>query len=92
LVNGYGPDALKENMDHSGYHLQCHIYSLALLRWLERTFGNASCASNLFGGVFYFYLRGMGTGVQNGIFYVAPHKLGTWNSLEKELQKILKKS
>lgn len=92
LVNGYGPDALKENMDHSGYHLQCHIYSLALLRWLERTFNNASCALNLFGGVFYFYLRGMGTGEQNGIFYVAPHKLGTRNSLEKELQKILKKS
>ena len=92
LANGYGPDALKESMDHSGYHLQYHIYSLALLRWLERTFGNVSCALDLFGGVFYFYLRGMGTGEQNGIFYVAPEKLGTRNSLEKELEQILKGS
>jgi exodeoxyribonuclease V beta subunit len=92
LSNGYGPKALKESMDHSGYHLQCHIYSLALLRWLKRTFGNLSCAVDPFGGVFYFYLRGMGTGGQNGIFYMAPEKLGPRSRLEEELEKILKRS
>jgi exodeoxyribonuclease V beta subunit len=92
LVNGYGPEALKESMEHSGYHLQYRIYSLALLRWLEQTFGGVSKALDLFGGVFYLYLRGMGTGEQNGIFHVSPADLGTRQTLEQELEGILLKA
>jgi exodeoxyribonuclease V beta subunit len=91
LVNGYGPEALKESMEHSGYHLQYRIYSLALLRWLEQAFGGFSKALDLFGGVFYFYLRGMGTGEQNGIFHVSPSDLGSRQTLEQELERILLK-
>ena len=90
LEKGYGPDALKESMEQSGYHLQYRIYSLALLRWLEQTYGGFSKAFDLFGGVFYFYLRGMDTGGQNGIFYVAPDALGTRQTLERELEQILR--
>ncbi len=89
LMNGFGPKALKENMDHAGYHLQYRIYTLALLRWLERAYGSVSRAWDLFGGVFYFYLRGMGAGSQEGIYYVPPNEIGTRKGLESELMQVL---
>lgn len=92
LVDGYGPEALKASMDHSGYHLQYQIYSLALLRWLEKGFGSVSKALDYFGGVFYFYLRGMGTGDQNGIYHVTPHALESRKKLEQELKGVLRRA
>lgn len=92
LADGYGQAALNASMEHAGYHLQYRIYSLALLRWLENALGGISKALDQFGGVFYFYLRGMGSGEDNGIFYAAPEALGSRQRLEKELEEILRRT
>ena len=47
-------------MDHADYHLQYKLYAVAVLRWLKQTMGDQFDPERDFGGVFYFYLRGMG--------------------------------
>jgi len=43
-----------------------------------------------FGGVFYFYLRGMGMGEGSGIYHIPPDELGTLEQLEEEIAMILR--
>lgn len=83
---GYDHDALKANMNHSGYHLQYKLYTIAVMRWLKHTFGGRFDPERQFGGIFYFYLRGMGTGNGNGIYYVSPKDVGRLKHLEKEIE------
>ncbi len=85
LDDGYGPGALDDCMNAVGYHLQYKLYTVAVLRWLKQAFGNRFNADRQFGGVFYFFLRGMGTGNGNGVFYVAPSEVGTLENLESEI-------
>ena len=55
-------------MDHHHYHLQYHLYSVALCRYLATRIPSFDIASD-FGGIFYLFLRGihpehpLGTGV-----------------------------
>ena len=60
IDEGYDLKALENNMNSAGYHLQYKLYSIALLRWLTQTLGNRFDPDRQFGGIFYFYLRGIG--------------------------------
>ena len=85
LDGGYGRKALNDCMDAAGYHLQYKLYTVAVLRWLKQAFGDRFDADSQFGGVFYFFLRGMGTGNGNGVYFVSPTEIGTLEHLESEI-------
>ncbi len=88
LENGYGQNAMEENMTQANYHLQYKIYTIACLKWLSKTLGKGFSPEKNFGGIFYFYLRGMGGEDGSGIYYVPGHGTGTLENLEKELLKV----
>jgi exodeoxyribonuclease V beta subunit len=85
LADGYAVSALAANMDAADYRLQYRLYTVAVLRWLEQVLGDRFSPRRHFGGVFYFYLRGMGIGPDHGIYYVSPDDIGSLASLEKAL-------
>ncbi|MBW2568004.1 MAG: UvrD-helicase domain-containing protein [Deltaproteobacteria bacterium] len=89
IEDGYSRDAMKVNMDHANYHLQYKLYTIALMRWLKQALGNRFNPVKDFGGVFYFYLRGMEPETENGIYHVPGEKLGSLDRLEKEITEIL---
>ena len=82
---GYDLKALENNMNNVGYHLQYKLYTIAVLRWLTQALGDRFDPDKQFGGIFYFYLRGMGSGSGNGIYYVAPGDVGRLQHLEEEI-------
>ena len=82
---GYGRKALEVCMNDAEYHLQYMLYTVALMRWLKQAFGDRFDAGSRFGGVFYLFLRGMGTGNGNGVYFVSPAELGTLEHLETEI-------
>lgn len=86
LEAGYGNRALADSMDTSDYRLQYRLYTIAVLRWLSHLMGDNFNPKDQFGGVFYFYLRGMKSQGNQGIYYVPPHKIGTLASLEAETE------
>ncbi|MFC3096051.1 exodeoxyribonuclease V subunit beta [Alteromonas sediminis] len=57
-LEDYLSAALRQDMQQHQYDLQAAIYALALHRYLMRSLPNYD-ASTHFGGVVYFYLRGM---------------------------------
>ena len=63
---------LKRNNEHQQYDLQYLIYSVALNRYLTRQI-SGYIPEQHFGGVYYFYLRGMAAGNAQplGVFYTA---------------------
>lgn len=87
LENGYDQDSMAINMKSAGYDLQYKLYTIAVLRWLKQSVNNRFDPVKDFGGVFYFYLRGMGTGKGNGIFYVPGDQLGDLERMEEEVAK-----
>ncbi|MDC8830721.1 exodeoxyribonuclease V subunit beta [Alteromonas gilva] len=66
----YDPDALNHNNQQHYYDLQYLIYSVALHRFLAQRIDDYDPTQH-FGGVAYFYLRGMAPGhpPQSGVFY-----------------------
>ena len=90
LETGYGLESMEKSMDHADYHLQYKLYAVAVLRWLKQTMGDQFDPETDFGGVFYFYLRGMGMGEGAGIYHVPPHELGSLEQLEEEIATILR--
>jgi exodeoxyribonuclease V beta subunit len=85
LDAGYDDAAMETSMDAADYRLQYRLYTIAALRWLKHTMGDRFKPKRHFGGVFYFYLRGMGIGSGHGIYYVPPDEIGSLASLEKEV-------
>jgi exodeoxyribonuclease V beta subunit len=85
LEGGYGPAALDECMSTAGYHLQYKLYTIALLRWLTHIHGDGAETSSRFGGVFYFFLRGMGAANGEGVYFVPPAKVGVLDQLESQI-------
>ena len=67
----YTPDKLAKGMAKSHYHLQSHLYAVALEAFLERRLGTAYDADRHFGGAIYLFLRGMHPqrGAQSGVFH-----------------------
>jgi exodeoxyribonuclease V beta subunit len=82
VPEGYFREALQKSMDRAGYHLQYKIYTIATLRWLSDSLGDQFDPRRDFGGVFYFYLRGMGGESGEGIYYVPASDLGDLGSLD----------
>ncbi|MDX2020380.1 MAG: exodeoxyribonuclease V subunit beta [Deltaproteobacteria bacterium] len=69
----YAPDRLETAMVDGHYHLQSHLYALAVARHLARTLPGYDSRTH-FGGVFYVFLRGMG-GPQrpmSGVYFQRP--------------------
>ncbi len=85
LDGGYGRKALDDCMNAAGYHMQYKLYTVAVLRWLKQAFGDRFDADSQFGGVFYFFIRGMETGNGNGVYFVSPAEVGTLEQLESEI-------
>ena len=85
LDGGYGPESLDDCMNAAGYHMQYKLYTVAVLRWLKQAFGDRFDADRQFGGVFYFFLRGMEAGSGNGVYFVSPAELGSLEHLESEI-------
>jgi len=69
----YRPSLLTEVMETEFYFLQYHIYTLALDQYL-RSCDPDYAYENDFGGVFYFFIRGMGppSGPSTGVFFDCP--------------------
>ena len=87
LEDGYGQLAMAEEVALAGYELQYQLYTIAILKWLKRYLGNRFEPHHHFGGAFYLFIRGMGTGGQNGIFHVTPEQLLPLKALEDAIQK-----
>jgi exodeoxyribonuclease V beta subunit len=90
LDGGYGRKTLDDCMNAAGYHMQYKLYTVAVLRWLKQAFGDRFDADSQFGGVFYFFLRGMGTENGNGVYFVSPAEVGTLEHLESEITDLLR--
>jgi len=67
-LGDFSEAGMEEAMLHSAYHLQYHIYAVALKRWLEQTRENFNFKEK-FGGVYYIFIRGMNEENSNGIYF-----------------------
>jgi len=66
----YDTERLRHSIYSSSYDVQYAIYALALHRYLQTRITNYSPKQH-FGGVYYFYLRGMHPDHRTGVFYDA---------------------
>jgi exodeoxyribonuclease V beta subunit len=89
LETGYDQESMARNMGDADYHLQYRLYAIAALRWLRQSLGKRFDPKKHWGGVFYFYLRGMGGPQGDGIYYVPPQQLGPLDQLEEEVGWVL---
>ncbi len=72
LRSQYDPSAMQQVMCESHYHLQYHLYVLALHRHLQRRIKDYDYERH-FGGVYYLFLKGMHPeDEQSGIFFDRP--------------------
>jgi exodeoxyribonuclease V beta subunit len=68
----YSDEALTGEVEHAGYDLQYHIYTVALHRMLRQSLPNYEYETH-FGGVFYVFIRGVQSGVPgSGVFFHKP--------------------
>ena len=79
-LNDYTPDKLNEAMNENNYHLQYLIYTYAAKKFLEFKIKNFNYEEQ-FGGVIYFFLRGVREGSDKGIFTAKP-SLSEINALD----------
>src|SRR5437762_13572753 len=72
----YAPENIATEMARNFYNLQLSIYTVALNRYLQRRFPSYEYEKN-FGGAFYFFLRGVDSGMlDKGLFFrCSPLKL-----------------
>lgn len=89
LEAGYDPESMTRSMAESDYHLQYKVYAIAALRWLRQSLGGRFIPEDHWGGVFYFYLRGMGAAGGDGIYHVPADQLGSLEQLEEEMSSVL---
>jgi exodeoxyribonuclease V beta subunit len=64
----YSQEKITDEMEKHNYFLQYYIYSAALNRYLKQRLGSSYSFEKHFGGVYYFFVRGMnpqkgGTGI-----------------------------
>ncbi len=80
-LDNYQPQVLNQAMNQNNYHLQYLIYTLATKKYLESRLPNFDYETQ-FGGIIYFFVRGMRIGLKSGIFITLP-LLQKINLLEK---------
>jgi len=73
-VEDYSGDRIREAMVDNNYHLQYHIYTLALRRYLSARLPDFDYERD-FGGCIYLFVRGMRVGSDTGIFLHKPDAL-----------------
>ncbi len=59
-------DSITTEMEKHNYFLQYYIYSAALHRYLKQRLGNSYSYMDHFGGVYYFFVRGMNPDIKGG--------------------------
>ncbi|MFV1884848.1 MAG: exodeoxyribonuclease V subunit beta [Balneola sp.] len=70
----YSREALGQEIIHSNYDVQYHLYTLALHRMLEQSVSGYDYESH-FGGALYLFLRGVNpSDPGSGVFYHKPEK------------------
>jgi len=89
LETGYDRESMEKSMKKSRYHLQYRLYVVAAMRWLKQAMGNRFDPEKHFGGVFYFYLRGMDASGRTGIYHVPQEELGSLARIEKETREMM---
>lgn len=67
-IEDYNTGAVQQSIFNSSYDVQYFIYALALHRYLKTKLPGYDPAQH-FGGVYYFYLRGMNPSNSNGIYF-----------------------
>lgn len=70
-LENYEYPQLQEAMIANNYHLQYHIYTVALSKYLRLRLPDFDYNKH-FGGVFYLFLRGIRKGKQTGIYFNKP--------------------
>lgn len=60
-------------MAENNYHLQYHIYTVAVCKYLALRIPNFDYSTN-FGGVIYLFVRGVRINSNSGVFYYKPEK------------------
>jgi exodeoxyribonuclease V beta subunit len=72
--NDYTTERLTDEMEKHNYFLQYYIYSAALIRYLKHRLGDNYSYDKHFGGIYYFFVRGMNPEIENspGIFFDRP--------------------
>jgi exodeoxyribonuclease V beta subunit len=70
-VEDYSVERVRESMSENNYHLQYHIYTLALRRYLCSRLPGFDYGRD-FGGCIYLFVRGMRVGSDTGIFLHKP--------------------
>ena len=75
-AESFSADALKKEMVDHYYFLQYLVYIVAMMKYLSVHLGHSVTESeyeNLFGGVYYFFVRGMDPGIPGqGVFFDRP--------------------
>jgi exodeoxyribonuclease V beta subunit len=87
LPEGYDQAAMAGEMAAAGYALQYQLYTVAALRWLNHQLGDRFDPDHHFGGAFYLFIRGMGSGGPDGIFHIPPERLLPLETLQETIQK-----
>lgn len=70
-VADYSQENMEKAMINAGYDLQYHLYTAALVRYLEKRIPGFEYDRH-FGGVYYLFLRGMQAGSGSGIYFKKP--------------------
>jgi exodeoxyribonuclease V beta subunit len=70
-AGNYSIPALTEAMREHNYHLQYLIYTLAVKKYLQSRIPGFDYHKQ-FGGVIYFFVRGVRAGTENGIYTIKP--------------------
>ncbi len=89
LRDGYGRLSLQRAMREHGYTLQRAIYTVALVKWLKATLGARFDYSRHFGGVLYLFVRGMGSGSGEGVWFDPPgdeRRIARWERAIERVQ------
>ena len=72
-MEDYSVSRVRESMTENNYHLQYHIYTLALRRYLATRVPDFDYDRD-FGGCIYLFVRGMRAGSDTGIFFHKPER------------------
>ena len=70
-LEDYGQDEVWAAMDENNYHLQYHIYTSAVCKYLKMRKADFNYETD-FGGVFYLFLRGVRKDGNFGVFFHKP--------------------
>lgn len=73
VIDDYDSDLLRKKITSSNFDVQYHIYTVALKLYLEQRIKGFNFEKD-FGGVFYFFLRGIDDEAGSGVFFDKPSK------------------